>query len=85
MGLWLVTRYDDVRWALGEPRLSSTMPVPVVRRLPIAIGRHIGTLSPEELARTRSAGAGLRGFVDTVVSRHSASDQVGCGCAIARR
>jgi cytochrome P450 len=28
MGLWLVTRYDDVRWALGEPRLSSTMPSP---------------------------------------------------------
>jgi cytochrome P450 len=25
MGLWLVTRYDDVRWALGEPKLSSTM------------------------------------------------------------
>jgi hypothetical protein len=21
MGLWLVTRNDDVRWALGEPRL----------------------------------------------------------------
>ena len=28
MGLWLVTRYDDVRWALGEPRLSSTMGPP---------------------------------------------------------
>ena len=28
MGLWLVTRYDDVRWALGEPKLSSTMPSP---------------------------------------------------------
>ena len=26
--LWLVTRYDDVRWALGEPKLSSTMPSP---------------------------------------------------------
>ena len=26
MGLWLLTRYEDVRWALGEPRLSSTMP-----------------------------------------------------------
>jgi hypothetical protein len=25
MGLWLLTRYDDVRWALGEPRLSSTL------------------------------------------------------------
>ena len=25
---WLVTRYDDVRWALGEPKLSSTMPSP---------------------------------------------------------
>jgi cytochrome P450 len=23
IGLWLVTRYDDVRWALGEPKLSS--------------------------------------------------------------
>ena len=47
----------------------------MVRRLPIAIGRDISTLSPEELARTRSAGAGLRAFVDTVLSRHSASDQ----------
>jgi cytochrome P450 len=28
MGLWLVTRYDDVRWALGDPRLSSTLAVP---------------------------------------------------------
>ena len=28
MGLWLLTRYEDVRWALGEPRLSSTMPSP---------------------------------------------------------
>ncbi len=28
MGLWLLTRYEDVRWALGEPRLSSTMPPP---------------------------------------------------------
>jgi hypothetical protein len=22
MGLWLLTRYDDVRWALGEPQLG---------------------------------------------------------------
>ncbi len=28
MGLWLLTRYEDVRWALGEPRLSSIMPPP---------------------------------------------------------
>jgi cytochrome P450 len=28
MGLWLLTRYDDVRWALGEPRLSSTLGTP---------------------------------------------------------
>jgi len=28
MGLWLLTRYDDVRWALGEPRLSSTLATP---------------------------------------------------------
>ena len=28
MGLWLLTRYEDIRWALGEPRLSSTMPPP---------------------------------------------------------
>ena len=28
MGLWLLTRYEDVRWVLGEPRLSSTMPPP---------------------------------------------------------
>ncbi|HEY6812634.1 MAG TPA: cytochrome P450 [Propionibacteriaceae bacterium] len=28
MGLWLVTRYGDVRWALGDPRLSSTLAVP---------------------------------------------------------
>jgi pulcherriminic acid synthase len=28
MGLWLVTRYEDVRWALGDPRLSSTLAVP---------------------------------------------------------
>ena len=28
MGLWLLTRYDDIRWALGDPRLSSTMPPP---------------------------------------------------------
>jgi cytochrome P450 len=41
----------------------------------LPFGRDIGTLSPEELARTRSAGAGLRGFVDTVLSRHSASEQ----------
>src|SRR3954471_13239882 len=27
MGLWLVTRYEDVRWALGDPRLSSTLAV----------------------------------------------------------
>ena len=47
----------------------------MVRRLPVAIGRDISTLSPEELARTRSAGAGLRGFVDTVLSRRTASGQ----------
>src|SRR5512132_1671206 len=28
MGLWLLTRYDDIRWALGGSRLSSTMPPP---------------------------------------------------------
>lgn len=28
MGLWLVTRYEDVRWALGDPRLSSTLAIP---------------------------------------------------------
>jgi cytochrome P450 len=28
MGLWLLTRYDDVRWALREPRLSSTLGTP---------------------------------------------------------
>jgi cytochrome P450 len=28
LGLWLLTRYEDVRWALGEPRLSSTMAAP---------------------------------------------------------
>jgi cytochrome P450 len=28
MGLWLVTRYGDVRWALGDPRLSSTLATP---------------------------------------------------------
>ena len=28
MGLWLLTRYDDVRWALGERRLSSTLGTP---------------------------------------------------------
>ena len=28
LGLWLVTRYEDVRWALGDPRLSSTMAPP---------------------------------------------------------
>jgi cytochrome P450 len=180
MGLWLLTSYDDVRWALGEPRLSSTM-APVdhsadtssgllgdmytfvqsslvftdppdhtrLRRLviaafvptvinelagpismitnrmldehvssldlaahlaepmPIAVlgqllgvslseaegaqlkrwcdefllpfGRDITTLSPDELARVRSAGAGLHEFVDMVLSRHGtdvASDDV---------
>jgi cytochrome P450 len=174
MGLWLLTRFDDVRWALGESRLSSTLGSPAqdsaesshlladmytfvqsslvftdppdhtrLRRLviaafvpsvinelagpvsditnrllddhvesldlaahlaepmPIAVlgqllgmslseaegrqlkrwcddfllpfGRDIGTLSPGELARVRSAGEGLHGFVDTVLSRHSAS------------
>jgi cytochrome P450 len=174
MGLWLLTRYDDVRWALGEPRLSSTLGTPAqdladesshlladmytfvqsslvftdppdhtrLRRLviaafvpsvinelvgpvsnitnrllddhvesldlaahlaepmPIAVlgqllgvslseaegrrlkrwcddfllpfGRDIGTLSPDELARVRSAGEGLHGFVDTVLGRHDA-------------
>jgi cytochrome P450 len=33
----------------------------------------MGTLSPDELARVRSAGEGLHGFVDTVLSRHNAS------------
>src|SRR4029453_17477737 len=28
MGLWLLTRHDDVRWALGEPRLSSILGTP---------------------------------------------------------
>jgi cytochrome P450 len=28
MGLWLLTRYEDVRWALGDPRLSSTLAAP---------------------------------------------------------
>jgi cytochrome P450 len=172
MGLWLLTRYEDVRWALGDPRLSSTMAPPSddsahgstelladmytfvqsslvftdppdhtrLRRLviaafvpsvvnelagpvsmitnrllddhaesldlakhlagpmPIAVlgqllgvslseaegrqlkrwcddfllpfGRDIGTLTPDELARIRSAGAGLHEFVDTVLSRH---------------
>jgi cytochrome P450 len=172
MGLWLLTRYDDIRWALGDPRLSSTMPPPAadfangssdllvdmytfvtsslvftdppdhtrLRRLviaafvptvinelakpismitnrlldehrdsldlaahlaqpmPIAVlgqllgvslseaegaqlkrwcddfllpfGRDIRTLSPDELARVKSAGAGLHEFVDTVLSRH---------------
>lgn len=174
MGLWLLTRFDDVRWALREPRLSSTLGAPAqdsaesshlladmytfvqsslvftdppdhtrLRRLviaafvpsvinelagpvsditnrllddhvewldlaahlaepmPIAVlgqvlgmslseaegrqlkrwcddfllpfGRDIGTLSPDELARVRSAGEGLHGFVDTVLSRHGAS------------
>ena len=174
MGLWLLTRYEDVRWALGEPRLSSTLGTPAqasadesshlladmytsvqsslvftdppdhtrLRRLviaafvpsvinelagpvgditnrllddhvesldlaahlaepmPIAVlgqllgvslseaegrqlkrwcddfllpfGRDIGTLSQDELARVRSAGEGLHGFVDTVLGRHDA-------------
>lgn len=175
-GAWLLTRYDHVRWALGEPRLSSTLGVSAhepadesssvlaemygfvesslvftdppdhtrLRRLIIAafvpsvinpmagpvsditnrlldehvdsldlaahlaeplpitvlgqmlgvslsepevaqlkrscddfllpFGREIATLSPDELARIRSAGAGLHEFVDTVLSRHTASD-----------
>jgi cytochrome P450 len=175
MGLWLLTRYDDVRWALGEPRLSSTLGTPAqdladesshlladmytfvqssliftdppdhtrLRRLviaafipsvisemagpvslvtnqlldehsdsldlaahlaepmPIAVlgqllgvslseaegrqlkrwcddfllpfGRDISTLTPDELARIRSAGEGLHGFVDTLLSLHNAS------------
>ncbi len=28
MGLWLLTRFDDVRCALREPRLSSTLVAP---------------------------------------------------------
>ena len=28
LGLWLVTRHEDVRWALGDPRLSSTLATP---------------------------------------------------------
>jgi cytochrome P450 len=39
----------------------------------LPFGRDIGTLSPDELARVRSAGEGLHGFVDTVLSRHNAS------------
>jgi len=175
MGLWLVTRYDDVRWALGEPKLSSTMPSPAadstdgssglladmytfvksslvftdppdhtrLRRLviaafvpsvinnlaepiaaitnrmldehadsldlaahlaepmPIAVlgrllgvspsepegaqlkrwcddfllpfGRDVNTLSSAELVRVKAAGEGLHGFVDTVLSRRTAS------------
>jgi len=181
MGLWMLTRYEDVRWALGEPRLSSTMPAPAsdsadrstdliadmytfvqsslvftdppdhtrLRRLviaafvpsvinelagpismitnrlldehvdsldlaahlaepmPIAVlgqllgvslseaegaqlkrwcddfllpfGRDVNTLSTEELARVKAAGAGLHDFVDTVLGRHgtaSATDDV---------
>ena len=172
MGLWLLTRYDDICWALGDPRLSSTMPPPaadfangssdlladmytfvksslvfteppdhtrlqrlviaafvptvinelakpismitnrlldehrdsldlaahLAQPMPIAVlgqllgvslseaegaqlkrwcddfllpfGRDIRTLSPDELARVKSAGAGLHEFVDTVLSRH---------------
>jgi cytochrome P450 len=186
MGLWLLTRYSDVRWALGDPRLSSTMAPPAadspllsvqggpvqhdgssdlladmytfvqsslvftdppdhtrLRRLviaafihevinelagpisvitnrlldehaesldlaahlavpmPIAVlgqllgvslseaegrelkrwcddfllpfGRDVSTLSSDELARVRSAGEGLHGFVDAVLSRRTAS------------
>jgi cytochrome P450 len=36
----------------------------------LPFGRDIGTLTPDELARIRSAGAGLHEFVDTVLSRH---------------
>jgi cytochrome P450 len=34
MGLWLLTRYDDIRWALGDPRLSSEpfRPLPLTSR-----------------------------------------------------
>ena len=32
LGLWLVTRYHDVRWALGDPRLSSTLATPADHR-----------------------------------------------------
>ena len=176
LGLWLVTRHEDVRWALGDPRLSSTLATPAdhpadgsahlladmytfvqsslvftdppdhtrLRRLviaafvptvinelagtigtitnrllddhvesldlaahlaqplPIAVlgqllgvsisdaegvqlkqwcddfllpfGRDISTLSADELARTRSAGVGLHGFVDTILSRRTAID-----------
>jgi hypothetical protein len=36
----------------------------------LPFGREISTLSPDELARAKSAGAGLHEFVDTVLSRH---------------
>jgi len=39
----------------------------------LPFGRDIGTLSPDELARVRSAAEGLHGFVDTVLGRHNAS------------
>jgi cytochrome P450 len=39
----------------------------------LPFGRDIGTLSPDEFARIRSAGEGLHGFVDTLLSPHSVS------------
>ena len=38
----------------------------------LPFGRDMSTLSPDELARVRSAGEGLHGFVDTVLSRRAA-------------
>jgi cytochrome P450 len=39
----------------------------------LPFGRDISTLSADELARTRSAGVGLHGFVDTILSRRAAA------------
>jgi cytochrome P450 len=39
----------------------------------VPFGRDVSTLSPDELARVASAGEGLHGFVDTVLSRRTAS------------
>jgi cytochrome P450 len=39
----------------------------------LPFGRDINTLSPDELARVKAAGVGLHEFVDTVLSRRTAS------------
>jgi cytochrome P450 len=39
----------------------------------LPFGRDVGRLSAQELTRVRSAGEGLHGFVDTVLSRHNGS------------